>query len=48
MTFRWVDDSLDPKPNFVGEHTCVNWEKINSWVKERSFDVDDPKLLKHP
>jgi hypothetical protein len=48
MTFRWVDDDLSPKPNFKGQHECVNWQKIEDWVASRSFNPDDPKLLIHP
>ncbi|KAI9814386.1 MAG: hypothetical protein M1827_003242 [Pycnora praestabilis] len=48
MTFRWVNDSVDPKPNFEGQHECVDWDKLNDWVEERSFDVDDPSLLIFP
>ena len=48
MGFRWVDDSLEPKPNFRGQHECVNWESIEEWASERSFNPDDQANLRHP
>ncbi|KAL5325839.1 hypothetical protein ACEPPN_006973 [Leptodophora sp. 'Broadleaf-Isolate-01'] len=48
MGFRWVNDSLEPKPNFRGQHECVNWESIEEWASERSFNPDDQANLRHP
>jgi len=48
MGFRWVDDSVAPKPNFRGQHECVNWERIEEWASERSFNPDDKANLRHP
>ncbi|PQE26935.1 tat pathway signal sequence protein [Rutstroemia sp. NJR-2017a BVV2] len=48
MGFRWVNDSLEPKPNFRGQHECVNWERIEEWASERSFNPDDQANLRHP
>ncbi|KAK4158886.1 hypothetical protein QBC43DRAFT_348319 [Cladorrhinum sp. PSN259] len=48
MGFRWVNDSLEPKPNFRGQHECVNWERIEEWASERSFNPDDKANLRDP
>jgi hypothetical protein len=48
MTFHWVGDSEDPKPNFKYEHECVDWKALESWAMERAFDVDNPKMLARP
>lgn len=48
MGFRWVADSLEPKPNFRGQHECVNWESIEEWASERSFNPNDQANLRHP
>lgn len=48
MTFRWVEDDVRPKPNFKGMHECVNWDRIDAWAAQRSFNPDDPALLRHP
>ena len=48
MTFHWVGDSEDPKPNFKYEHECVDWKVLESWAMERAFDVDNPKMLLRP
>jgi hypothetical protein len=39
-SFRW--------PNFDVEHECVNWETLNGWAIENSFDMFKPNLLIHP
>ncbi|KAI1363194.1 hypothetical protein F5Y08DRAFT_251979 [Xylaria arbuscula] len=48
MGFKWVNDSLEPKPHFRGQHECVNWERIEEWASERSFNPDDKANLRHP
>lgn len=32
----------------VGHHQCMQWDKINDWMKERSVDVFQPGLVVHP
>ena len=29
-------------------HECVNWEKVDDWAKQRSFDPMQPGYLNHP
>lgn len=48
MTFHWVEDSEDPKPNFKYEHECVNWKALEGWASKRAFDIDDPTMLVRP
>lgn len=31
-----------------GHHQCKNWNRIQDWAKERSFDIYEPGLLIHP
>ena len=31
-----------------GKHQCVKWEPLSEWVKERSFDPQEPGLVVHP
>jgi len=34
--------------NFKIEHECYNWDFVNEWAKERSFDLYDNVTLLHP
>lgn len=31
-----------------GHHQCLQWDKIDSWAKERSLDVFAPGVIVHP
>lgn len=31
-----------------GHHQCMQWEKIDDWMKARSFDAFTPGLIVHP
>lgn len=31
-----------------GHHQCVQWDKIDKWMKERSIDVFAPGVIVHP
>ncbi|KAK9855510.1 uncharacterized protein MYU51_001997 [Penicillium brevicompactum] len=48
LTFSWDKDDRAPKPNFVVEHECANWEKVDHWAKEHAFDIFDETTLVHP
>lgn len=57
VTFRWInntaqhpDDNSGFYPtNFdVDMHTCANWEALDSWASERSFNLFDVELLQRP
>lgn len=48
ITFFWQDDTLLPKTDFQTDHQCVNWEKLDEWVMERTVDVFAPGILTHP
>ena len=31
-----------------GHHQCVQWDKIDGWMQERSLDVFAPGVIVHP
>ncbi|ATY59809.1 hypothetical protein A9K55_006355 [Cordyceps militaris] len=47
VIYSWQKDVLKPGANGTG-HTCVNWEKISQWTRERTVDVYEPGLIIHP
>lgn len=47
VIYSWQKDRLKPGANGTG-HTCVNWDKISQWTKERTVDMYKPGLLVHP
>ncbi|OJJ67982.1 hypothetical protein ASPBRDRAFT_660526 [Aspergillus brasiliensis CBS 101740] len=48
LTFTWDPSDRAPKPNFVVEHECANWEKVDKWAEEHRFDIFDETTLVHP
>ncbi|KAI0154991.1 hypothetical protein GGR57DRAFT_102205 [Xylariaceae sp. FL1272] len=47
-THVWIPGYRKPWPNFDVEHECINWEVLNGWAIENSFDMFEPNLLIHP
>ncbi|GLA24466.1 hypothetical protein AnigIFM63326_000513 [Aspergillus niger] len=48
LTFTWDPTDRAPKPNFVVEHECANWDKVDKWAEEHRFDIFDETALIHP
>ncbi|BCS12323.1 hypothetical protein ALUC_50369A [Aspergillus luchuensis] len=48
LTFTWDPTDRAPKPNFVIEHECANWDKVDKWAEEHRFDIFDENTLVHP
>lgn len=48
LTFDWRPNWRTPWPNFSVDHTCVDWDALDSWAAERSFSLFDQKSLVHP
>ena len=48
LTFTWDPTDRAPKPNFVIEHECANWDKMDKWAEEHRFDIFDETTLIHP
>ncbi|KAF9892560.1 hypothetical protein FE257_001669 [Aspergillus nanangensis] len=47
-TWTWIPGDRKPRPMLDIPQECVNWDKLNSWASDRSFDVFEPNLLVHP
>lgn len=47
-TFEWRPNWRRPRPNYIVDHTCVDWDSLESWAMERTFSVFDQKSLIHP
>lgn len=48
QTYDWLDNNRRPFANFEIEHDCFNWDSVNNWAKERSFNLYDNETLLHP
>jgi hypothetical protein len=48
ITMFWKDDVQLPIADFSLPHSCVNWNAIQEWSKQRSFDPMRPGYMKHP
>ena len=47
-TYTWIPNFRRPWPNFENVHECANWDEIETWALERSFDGFDESLVAHP
>ncbi len=48
LTMKWGKNDAVPLGNFTMPHECVNWERLNSWAGERSFDAFTEGTVVHP
>lgn len=48
ITMFWKEDTAIPIADFDVPHSCVNFDAIQNWAKERSFNPMKPGYLKHP
>lgn len=48
ITMFWSDDTASPVADFNVPHSCVNFDAIQDWAKERSFNPMKPGYLRHP
>jgi hypothetical protein len=48
LMYDWKPNRVIPNPTFSYQHTCINWDKIDAWTRERSFDYFDKSLLVNP
>lgn len=46
-TFEWRSNWRRPRPNYIVDHICVDWDSLESWAMERTFSVFDQKSLIH-
>lgn len=44
IPFNWVLDHQNPTPNGNTNHKCIDWNKLQSWMKERA--VEQPEGFK--
>jgi hypothetical protein len=47
MPFEWLEDQLFPRPILDVPRECVNWDSIQNWAVDHSFDLNSP-AVKHP
>ena len=56
VTFSWINETAqhaDPSAQYPTQsdgslHECVNWEGIEAWAGERTFDLFQTDLLCRP
>lgn len=56
VTFRWINNTAQHEDksayyptNFdVDMHTCANWESLDAWAGQRSFDLFQVNHLLRP
>ena len=44
-TFRWAEGNAY---STVSDHECVNWQRLDSWARERMVDMQDLSILDVP
>ncbi|ODM22543.1 hypothetical protein SI65_00131 [Aspergillus cristatus] len=45
---QWGEKTRIPFGIDQGHHQCKDWDRIQEWARERSFDIYEPGLLVHP
>ena len=45
-TFRWAGGY--PFASAYSDHKYVNWEKLDSWARKRTLDMNDPSIIDLP
>lgn len=48
IAFNWVKTHDSPTPNGNTNHKCVDWEKTQSWLKDRVVQMPDGFVWKQP
>ncbi|KAF2198298.1 hypothetical protein GQ43DRAFT_359494, partial [Delitschia confertaspora ATCC 74209] len=48
IPFHWVEGKTQPVGMDMAEHQCVDWNMLDSWAGERSFDPFEPGVLVVP
>lgn len=48
LTYTWRANWRRPWPKFSVDHTCVDWNTLDSWAADRSFSAFDQISLVHP
>ncbi|PYH94052.1 hypothetical protein BO71DRAFT_477182 [Aspergillus ellipticus CBS 707.79] len=48
IPIHWTTNDAGPVAADDGTHQCANWEKVEQWMADRSFDPFEPGLLVHP
>ncbi|KAK0616154.1 hypothetical protein B0T14DRAFT_604523 [Immersiella caudata] len=48
IPMHWAGDSLKPTPVDNGDHQCVDWDQLERWGREHSFNPRKTGLLVHP
>lgn len=48
ITMYWEENTSIPAADFAVPHSCVNWDAIQTWAKDRAIDPMKPGYLHHP
>lgn len=49
LTMRWGHTQAIPLANFSSPHSCVSWDALNGWAREREVTkLFEPGYLRHP
>ena len=48
VTMLWGDLQEIPLANLTGRHECVDWSRVQTWMRERHVDAFAPGVLVHP
>ena len=43
--YEWISGNPYPHPYASMDHICVDWEVLQSWAAERSFQLGDGLLV---
>jgi hypothetical protein len=48
IPYNWVRDHNNPTPNSNTMHKCVDWEKLQDWLKSRAVEIPEGFVWRQP
>ena len=48
VTYDWVLKHHNPTPNSNARHKCVDWDKLQAWLKDRTVSMPEGFRWKQP
>ena len=48
IPYNWVRDHNNPTPNSNTMHKCVDWERLQDWLRSRAVEVPEGFVWRQP
>jgi hypothetical protein len=48
IPYNWVLNHNNPTPNSNAMHKCVNWDRLQDWLKSRAVEIPEGFIWRQP